>query len=121
MYEGMKQITAKEALERMFAGEVVSSPLIKPMFEGNIPSLRKFRIVNGSVYIDCLSMDETMPWEQYHCAINTFLKFDWFVFLFAYWCSVGQETPSECNNFKHTESGSKSGTRKNLTPRNLDS
>lgn len=78
-YENMKSITAKEALERMYAGEVVSAAIIKPMIEGNRPSLRLFKIVGDAVYIDSLAYVDSTRWEQYHCAINTFLKFDWFI------------------------------------------
>lgn len=87
-YENMKSITAKEALERMMAGEVVSAAIIKPMTIDH-PKLLEFKIVGDAVYIaddsKCRRQDDLRSyqyplehWEQYHCAINTFLKFDWF-------------------------------------------
>ena len=76
----MRTITVKEALELMFAGEVVSAAIVKPMIEGNIPPLHRFRIVDGVVFIFAdKPIYKATFWEQYHCAINTFLGFDFFV------------------------------------------
>ena len=79
----MKSITAHEAFDRMFAGEVVFASIAKPLIEDSLrtPELREFKIVRGRygdvvVYINAFDM---RGWEQYHCAVNTFLKFDWYV------------------------------------------
>ena len=75
----MKSITAKEALERMMAGEVVSAAIIKPMTSSHFPKLLEFKIVDDAVYIADDSKYPLEHWEQYHCAVNTFLKFDFFI------------------------------------------
>ena len=63
----------------MFAGEVVSAAIIKPMTIDHFPKLLEFKIVGDAVYVADDSKYPLEHWEQYHCAINTFLKFDWFI------------------------------------------
>jgi hypothetical protein len=72
--ELLTPITAASAITRMLGGEVLYATLLPNSWESKW--VRAFRIMGRLQIQD--SDPDNHSWENYHCAFNTVMDFEWF-------------------------------------------